>query len=346
MNEDIAVVGVDLAKNIFQICAASNSGKRLFNKKLSRTKLLSFFANLPCCLVGMEACSSAHYWAREIRKLGHDVRLIPPQFVKPYVKSNKNDAADADAICEAVTRPTMRFVDIKSEEQQALLLLHRDRKGLVGERSAIANRLRASLAEFGLIIPVGMHKLKAWLQQEYGTCEEMLPVMMRLHLQRLAGRLKQVDTQINEIEQAIKCYNPDIEMTRRLQEVPGIGPLTASALVATIRDGGSFKSGREFAAWLGLVPRQHSSGGKDRLLGISKRGDTYLRTLFIHGARAVIKHMNPKRPLTSWLKGLMVRRHRNVVIVALANKLSRIAWALMSKGNRYDEQYGFNESLI
>jgi transposase len=341
MNEHIAVVGVDLAKNVFQICGASHSGKRLLNKKISRAKLLSFFANLPCCLVGMEACSSAHYWAREIRKLGHDVKLIPPQFVKPYVKSNKNDAADADAICEAVTRPTMRFVTIKSEEQQALLLLHRDRKGLVGERSAIANRLRASLAEFGLIIPVGMHKLQAWLRHDYGSYENLLPVMMRLHLQRLASRLAQVDRQIREIEQAIKQYNPDIEMTKRLQEVPGIGPLTASALVATIKDGSSFKSGREFAAWLGLVPRQHSSGGKDRLLGISKRGDTYLRTLFIHGARAVLKHMNPKRAMTPWLKELIGRRHRNVVIVALANKLSRIAWALMSKGERYEEQYNF-----
>ncbi|MBE8715932.1 IS110 family RNA-guided transposase [Cellvibrio polysaccharolyticus] len=341
MSEHVAVIGVDLAKNVFQVCAASGSGKRLINKKITRAKLLDFFVNLPPCLVGMEACSSAHHWARQIQKLGHHVKLIPPQFVKPYVKSNKNDAADADAICEAVTRPTMRFVAIKSEEQQALLLLHRDRKGLVGERSAIANRLRASLAEFGLIVPVGIHKLRAWLQQDYGAYEETLPVMMRLHAQRLAGRLRQIDQHIDEIEHEIKRYNPDIELTKRLQEVPGIGPLTASALVATIKDGSSFKSGREFSAWLGLVPRQHSSGGKDRLLGISKRGDTYLRTLFIHGARAVIKHMNPRRSMTPWIAELMRRRHRNVVIVALANKLARIAWALMSKGKSYDEAFGF-----
>lgn len=337
MKEQVAVVGVDLAKNVFQVCAASAKGERLYNRKLTRKKLLSFFANLPSCLVGMEACSSSHYWAREIEKLGHIVRLIPPQYVKPYVKTNKNDATDADAICEAVTRPSMRFVTIKSADQQALLLLHKDRKGLVKERTAIASRLRATMSEFGVIAPVGMQKLRAWLQTHYGAYQDQLPVIIQRHVVRMVERLSRIDCQVKEIELEITENVLDKDLSQRLQEVPGIGPLTASAIVASVKDGKAFKNGRQFSAWLGLVPRQHSSGGKQRLLGISKRGDSYLRTLFIHGARAVVKHMNPKRSLTPWLRQLMGRCHKNIVIVAVANKLARIAWALMSKGERYQE---------
>ncbi len=335
--ESIKVVGVDLAKNIFQIYGVDGKDHCVFSKALRRSKVLTYFANLPPCRIGMEACGSAHYWARELTLLGHDVKLMAPQFVKPYVKTNKNDARDAEAICEAVARPNMRFVSIKSPEQQSVLLIHRERDGVVKERTALINRIRSTLAEFGQSIPFGPQRLHKWFRESYGECEEGLPELMRRHIQRMTCRLCQLEKDIAILDEEINRQSRTNEACKRLEEVPGIGRLTASALVASIGRGQEFKSGRQFAAWLGLVPKQHSSGGKQRLLGISKRGDVYLRRLLIHGARAVLRHMNPKRPVTDWLNKLLARAHRNVVIVALGNKLARIAWALVHKGERYQE---------
>lgn len=339
MDSSIAVVGVDLAKNVFQIHCVNEDGKKVTNKALRRSKMLEFFGKLPPCRVGMEACGSSHYWAREIQKFGHEVKLMPPQYVKPYVKTNKNDANDAEAICEAVTRPNMRFVGIKTIEQQALLLIHREREGIVKERTALINRIRSTIAEFGITIPIGPQRLKAWFRDEYGNFESSLPELMRRHVQRMKIRLTKLEEDLAVLDGEIDHHSGLNEVTKRLEEVPGIGRITASALVASIGDGRAFKSGRQFAAWVGLVPKQHASGGKQRLLGISKRGDAYLRRMLIHGARAVLKHMNPRRGVTPWLERLLTRSHRNVVIVALANKLARTAWALLVKGERYREAF-------
>ncbi len=335
----VAVVGIDLAKQVFQIHFADEFGNKLLNKQVRRSKLLSALNQLPPCLVGMEACGSSHYWAREIRALGHEVKLITPQYVKAYVKTNKNDSADAEAIAEAVTRPGMRFVDIKNADQQSVLLLHREREGLTRERTSLINRIRGTLSEFGVIIPKGPNKLKVWFRDEYSRHEAALPSILQRHTQRLLQRLRSLEGSIAALDEEIDAESQSDEACRRLEEVPGIGRLTASALRASIGNARSFKNGREFAAWLGLVPRQYSSGGKQRLLGISKRGDAYLRRMLIHGARAVLRHMNPKRSVTPWLDSLSRRRHRNVVIVALANKLARIAWALLFHQRRYEEQY-------
>lgn len=339
MKQQVVTLGIDIAKNVFQVCGVTSHGKTVFNKKISRNKLITFLAQQPICLVGMEACSSSHYWAREITKLGHHVKLMPPQYVKPYVKTNKSDYVDAQAICEAVTRPSMRFSGVKTEEQQALLLLHRDRSGLVRDRTALVNRLRASLAEFGIIIPAGINRLRHWLSLDYGKIETQLSMLMRGHVYRMSQRLRHLDAEINVIEGELKHRSSKDSECARLLDVPGIGQLTASAIVATVGDANVFKNGRQFAAWLGLVPRQHSSGGKPQLFGISKRGDAYLRALLIHGARAVIRHSNPKRQVTRWINDLSSRRHKNVVIVALANKLARIAWALLVKQTAYKEMY-------
>jgi transposase len=335
--KNVRVIGLDLAKNIFQVHGADRNGKVVGKKTLRRTKVLSFFASIKPCLVGIEACGSSHYWSRELIKLGHEVKLMPPQYVKPYVKTNKNDAADAEAICEAVTRPNMRFVGLKTPEQQVLLLIHREREGVVKERTALINRLRSTLGEFGLFIPVGPQRLHKWFRECYGEFEPNLPPLMSRHIIRMRSRLLGLEREIANLDDEINQQSRENEACKRLEEVPGIGRLTASALVASIGNAQEFKSGRQLSAWLGLVPKQHSSGGKERLSGISKRGDAYLRRMLIHGARAVLKHMNPKRQATRWLEKLLTRAHRNVVIVALANKLARIAWALLSKGERYRE---------
>jgi transposase len=336
--ETVSVIGVDLAKNVFQIHCADSVGQCIKTRALRRNQLLSFFSNLKPCVIGMEACGGAHYWARELLALGHDVRLMAPQYVKPYVKTNKNDVADAEAICEAVTRPGMRFVDVKSPQQQAVLLLHREREGLTRERTSLINRIRSTLAEFGVVIPRGPHKLKAWFSSDYSNIEAELPILMRRHIARMTARLRQLEGDIAVLDHELDEQSRANEDCLRLMEVPGIGRLTASAVVATIGKGQSFRNGRQFAAWLGLVPRQHSSGGKPRMLGISKRGDAYLRRMLIHGARAVLRHMNPTRKVTGWLHQLSVRAHKNVVIVALANKLARIAWALLYHQRSYNEQ--------
>ncbi|MGH8336991.1 MAG: IS110 family transposase, partial [Gammaproteobacteria bacterium] len=286
---NITTMGIDLAKNLFQVHGVDERGKAALRKQLKRTQLMNFFVNLPPCLIGMEACGSAHFWARKLSELGHTVKLMAPQFVKPYVKTNKNDAADAEAICEAVTRPNMRFVPIKNAEQQALLGLHRARQGFVVARTAQANQIRGLMAEFGLVMPQGIRCLAKKMPEILEDAENGLPGASRELFGRLFEHFRELDRHADEIEAKIQAWHREDAKSRRLQTIPGIGPLTASALVASIGDASAFKNGRQLAAWLGLVPRQNSSGGKEQLLGISKRGDTYLRTLLIHGARSVLR---------------------------------------------------------
>lgn len=287
----------------------------------------------------MEACGGAHHWARKLQQLGHTVKLMAPQFVKPYVKSNKNDAADAEAICEAVSRPTMRFVPVKNVEQQAVLALHRVRQGFVKARTAQANQIRGLLAEFGLVIPQGINHLADRVPQLIEDASNELPGSFRQLIDRLMEHLKVLDQQVDDLDVQIKAWHRASEASRRLEQVPGIGPLTASALAATAGDAKNFDNGRQFAAWLGLVPKQHSSGGKATLLGMSKRGDTYLRTLLIHGARAVIYRAMQKNDPDSWLVKLIARRNVNVAAVALANKTARIVWALLAHQREFRPGY-------
>lgn len=333
-------IGIDLAKNVFQIHGADARGKAVLKKALKRAQMAAFFANLPPCLIGMEACGGAHYWARKLQALGHTVKLMAPQFVKPYVKTNKNDAADAEAICEAVTRPTMRFVPIKNGEQQAVLALHRARQGFVKARTAQANQIRGLLAEYGIALPQGISHIATHLPDILEDGENGLPGVFRQLIDRLGAHLKALDRQVQELEVQIQVWHRANDASRKLAQIPGIGPITASALVASIGDAKSFDNGRQLAAWLGLVPRQNSSGGKQTLLGISKRGDTYLRTLLIHGARAVIRVAERKaNHAGSWLAGVMGRRNKNVAAVALANKNARIVWALLAHDREYAANY-------
>jgi transposase len=331
----ITPVGLDLAKNVIQVHGVDERGKTVLKRQLKRDQVASFFANMPACLVGMEACGSAHHWARKLQSLGHEVKLMAPQFVKPYVKTNKNDVADAEAICEAVARPNMRFVPIKTAEQQSVLSLHRARQAFVKARTAQGNQIRGLLNEYGIVIPQGIGHVTRRLAEIVEDGENELPGRFRRLLQRLADNLKEMDRQVGELEREIKTWHRESEASRKLEKIPGIGALTASALTASIGDASCFTSGRQMAAWLGLVPRQRSTGGKATLLGISKRGDTYLRMLLIHGARAVIRVCERKPDPDRWLKGLMGRRNKNVAAVALANKNARIAWALL----RYDKEY-------
>lgn len=329
---DIATIGLDLAKNVFQLHALNHSGRTVLRRRLRRTEVLSFFARLPVCLVGMEACWGAHYWAREIQKLGHTVRLMAPQYVKAYVKTNKNDAADAEAIAEAVTRPSMRFVPLKTQDQQAMLALHRVRQGLIKARTAQANQIRSFLAECGIVIPAGLGRLRRALPVALSE-DERVDGLMRQLLVDLAARLRSLDDEVSRLDRHIAEFNRRNQDCRRLETIPGVGPVTASALVAAVGNATAFRNGRELAAWLGLVPRQNSSGGKDRLLGISKRGDSYLRTLLIHGARSMLMPATARHPEPDgWLARLLARKHRNVAVVALANKNARRAWALLARG--------------
>ena len=277
----ITTVGLDLAKSVLQVHGVDQRGKAVLKKQLKRDQVLTFFGNLDPCLIGMEACGSAHHWARKLSALGHTVKLMAPQFVKPYVKTMKNDAADAEAICEAVARPTMRFVPGKTVEAQALLAVHRARQGFVKARTAQANQIRGLLLEFGLVIPKGITYIAQRLPSILEDGENGLPDMFRFLLKRLGDHLKEVDRQVEELERQIQAWHRSNEASRKLGKIPGIGPITASALVASVGNARSFKNGRQLAAFLGLVPRQHSSGGRETLLGISKRGDVYLRTLLI-----------------------------------------------------------------
>jgi transposase len=337
---NITTIGIDLAKSLFQIHGVNERGEAVVRRQLKRAQLLSFFINLPPCLIGIEACGSAHFWARKLAEFGHTVKLMAPQFVKPYVKTNKNDSADAEAICEAVTRPNMRFVPIKNVEQQALLAVHRARQGYVKERTAQVNQLRGLLAEFGLILPERIGPFEQRLPAILEDAENGLPTLSRELFARLFNHFRELHRHVKELEVQIQTWHRDDAASRRLQAIPGIGPITASALVASIGDANAFKNGRQLAAWLGLVPRQHSSGGKEQLLGISKRGDKYLRTLLIHGARSVFRHMKPTADKPeSWLERLAARRNPNVAIVALANKNARMVWALLAHGRDYQAGY-------
>jgi transposase len=337
----LTTIGIDLAKTVMQVHGIDERGKTALKKQFRRDQLLPFFANLTPCLIGMEACGSAHYWARKLEALGHTVKLMAPQFVKPYVKTNKNDAADAEAICEAVSRPNMRFVPTKNGEQQAVLSLHRARQGFVKARTAQANQIRGLLAEYGTVIPQGIGHIAKRLPEILEDGENDLPGVFRQLLQRLGDHLKELDRQVGELEVQIRLWHRECAASRTLAQIPGIGPITASALVATIGDAKSFENGRQLAAWLGLVPRQHSSGGKPTLLGISKRGDTYLRTLLIHGARAVIRVAERNAAAgDSWIKRLMGRRNPNIAAVALANKNARTVWALLAHDRNYEAGYG------
>jgi transposase len=336
----ITTVGIDLAKNVLQVHGVNGRGKKVFNKQLRRKQVLPFFAQIPSCLIGLEACASAHYWARQLQVLGHTVKLMAPQFVKPYVKTNKNDAADAEAICEAVSRPNMRFVPIKNGDQQAILFIHRARQGFVKARTAQGNQIRGLLMEYGITLPQGLSHIVKRLPAILEDGENELPGVFRQLLQRLVDHLKVLDRQVQELETQIQAWHQHNEASMKLAGIPGIGPITASALVASIGDASSFKNGRQLAAWLGLVPRQHSSGGKQILQGISKRGDAYLRTLLIHGARSVIRVTAGKTNQTScWLIHLLERRHKNVAAVALANKNARIVWALLTHQREYQSDF-------
>jgi len=336
----ITTVGIDLAKSILQVHGVDERGKAVLRKQLKRKDVLSFFANLTPCLVGMEACASAHYWARELAKLGHTVHLMAPQFVKPYVKTNKNDRNDAEAICEAVSRPNMRFVPVKTAEQQAVLALHRARQAFVKARGAQANQIRGLLAEFGIVIPKGIGHIGERLPQIVEDGANGLPGMMRQLAARLGEELKALDQQVGEIERQIKLWHRDNEQSRKLADIAGIGPLSASAYVATLGNVHSYKNARQVPAWLGMVPRHQGTGGHVKLGPMSKRGDVYLRTLLIHGARSVIRQVERKpESADGWLKSLIARRNKNVAAVALAAKNARIAWALLAHGRSYESDY-------
>jgi transposase len=336
----ITTIGIDLAKAVFQVHGVDERGKTVLRKQLKRKDMLSFFSNRQICLIGMEACGSAHYWARELAKFGHTVRLMAPQFVKPYVKTNKSDRNDAEAICEAVGRKNMRFVPVKTAEQQTVLALHRGRQGFVKARTAQSNQIRGLLAEFGLVIPKGVGHIAKSLPEILEDGENGLPGMMRELLARLSENLKEMDKQAGELEQKIKLWHRENEQSRKLEAIAGIGPMTASAFVATVGDAKSFKNARQVPAWLGMVPRHDGTGGNVKLGSISKRGDVYLRTLLIHGARTVIRHVERKpEPADGWLKKLIARRHKNIAAVALAARNARIAWALLAHERSYESDY-------
>ena len=333
---NITTIGLDIAKRVFQAHGIDACGKAVLRRKLQRAEVLEFFKGLAPCLVGIEACGTSHHWAREIRALGHDVRLMPASYVKPYVKRGKTDAADAEAICEAVTRPTMRFVPVKSAEQQAVLMLHRTRELLVRQRTMLVNALRGHMAELGVIAPQGISRVADLVAVLMGETTASLPALARHALRELAAELEAVGIRVKEIEAAILAWHKDNEVSRRLATIPGVGPLTASAIVATVTDPTLFHSARQFAAWIGLVPKQNSSGGKQRQGGISKQGDRTLRRLLVLGATAVIRHARTKStPEVAWLKGVLERRPARLASVAQANKTACIVWALLIRGGNY-----------
>lgn len=332
----ITRIGLDLAKSVFQVHGVDRVGRTVVRRRLRRSEVLKFFAAQEPCLVGMEACAGAHHWGRELMKLGHQGRLMSPQFVKPYVKSNKNDANDAEAICEAVSRPGMRFVAVKSGAQQELQAIHRVRSGLVGERTALGNRIRGLLAEFGVVLPKQLSQLRRGIPQVLEDGSNGLSGSMRGLLEGLRQDLVRLDARVLELDRMIEQAARQDPACQRLSAMEGIGPVTATALLATVGSGAGFANGRGFSASLGLVPRQHGSGGKAGLGAISKRGDPYLRTLLIHGARSVLQHLAGKTDRRSrWLQGLIARRNKNVAAVALANKNARIAWALLARDEAY-----------
>ena len=330
----ITTVGLDLAKNVIQVHGVNQHGKAVLKKSLKRDQVLPFFINLTPCLIGIEACSSAHYWARKLQTLGHTVRLMAPQFVKPYVKTNKNDATDAEAICEAVTRPNMHFVPIKTPEQQAALMMHRSRELLVGQRTALVNALRGHLAELGIVAAKGVRRVADLLAELVGADGARIPPLARASLNCLAAQIEAVETQIDKLEALILEWHKGNEASRRLAKIPGVGPITASAVVATIGDASSFTSARHLSAAWGLTPKQNSSGGKARQGGISKAGNAYLRRLLFIGAIAVIRSKKAQEA-GSWLGRLLERRPAKVAAIAVANKTARVIWAMLRSGEAY-----------
>jgi len=332
----VAAIGIDLAKKVFQVHGIDSSGKVVIGRAVKRRELLPFAAKLPPCVIGMEACATAHHWARELVRFGHEVKLIPPAYVKAYVRRQKNDAADADAICEAVTRPSMRFVPIKSAEQQGVLMLHRARELLVGQRTALINALRGHLAEFGVVAPQGVRHVVELVAVVADAGDARLPEIARGALAALVRQMQRLVLEIEGLDRRILAWHRADATSRRLATVPGIGPVTASAIVASVTDPSMFSSGREFAAFFGLVPRQSSSGGKERLGRISKMGDRYIRKLLVVGATAVLRYAKKGgSPSQAWAQALLQRKPFKVAAVALANKTARIAWAVLVRGGTY-----------
>jgi transposase len=336
--EKITTVGVDIAKSVFQVHGVDAQGTVTICRQLKRRQVLPFFKKLPACLIGIEACATSHHWSRELQALGHTVRLMPARYVKAYVKRQKNDAADAEAICEAVGRKTMRFVETKTKEQQGVLMLHRTRHMFVRQRTALINAIRAHLAEFGIVAPVGRKGVDDLLYVIADPDDGRVPEIARACLAALGAQLRRIKEQVVDFDRRILAWHRASEMSRRLDAIPGVGPQLATALVASVADPKAFRSARDFAAWIGLVPKQNSSGGKERLGGVTKQGDRYLRCLLTAGALAVIRyakiHGATHRP---WLTALLARRPTKVAAIALANKIARMAWAMMARGERYRE---------
>ena len=336
--QTVTTIGLDIAKSVFQVHGVDANGQVVIRRQLKRRYILAFFQKVPPCLVGIEACASSHHWSRELQALGHTVRLMPPAYVKPYVKRHKNDATDAEAICEAVGRPNMRFVATKTPGQQSCLTLHRTRHLFIRQQTSVINAIRAHMAEFGIVAPVGRHGVEQLLQVVADKSDKRLPEVARICVAALGAQLQTLKAKILEFDRLIMAWHRSSETSRRLDDIPGVGPALATALVASIADPNAFRSGRDFSAWIGVVPKQNSSGGKDRLGSISKRGDRYLRGLFVAGALAVIRYAKiygtKHRP---WLTALLARRPTKVAAIALANKIARMAWAMMAKGQRYKE---------
>jgi transposase len=336
--EKITTVGVDIAKSVFQVHGVDAQGTVAICRQLKRRQVLPFFKKLPACLIGIEACATSHHWSRELQALGHTVRLMPARYVKAYVKRGKNDAADAEAICEAVGRKTMRFVETKTKEQQAGLMLHRTRHLFIRQQTALINAIRAHLAEFGIVAPVGRKGVEALLKVVADPKDRRVPEVARECLNALGHQLQMVKAHILDFDRRILAWHRSNETSRRLDAIPGVGPALATALVASVSDPKAFRSARDFAAWIGLVPKQNSSGGKERLGGVTKQGDRYLRSLLTAGALAVIRyakiHGTTHRP---WLTALLARRPTKVAAIALANKIARMAWAMMVRNERYKE---------
>jgi transposase len=336
--ENITTLGIDLAKNVFQLHGIDKNGKVVLRKKLSRGQLTLFVANLSPCVIGMESCGGSQYWGRVFEKFGHEVKLIPAQYVKPFVKSNKNDARDAEAICEAVLRPNMHFVPGKSVQQHDMQNLHRVRQGFIAERTALGNRIRGMLLEYGIIVAKNLAHLRQGLPRILEDAENELSEISRGMFLELYEELRRLDERVLSYDKQIRALFLQNERAQRISKIPGVGPMTATAVVAAVGENARvFKNGRQMAAWLGLVPRQHSSGGKNVLLGISKRGDSYLRTLLVHGARSVLFRVDKKLDKKSeWLKGVKQRRGNNKAAVALANKNARVICAMLKSGESYD----------
>lgn len=329
---EISTVGLDLAKNVFQLHAVDAAGEVVIRRQVRRAQMLLFFSRLPPCLIGIEACAGAHYWARELTKLGHEVRLIPPSYVKPFVKRGKTDAADAEAICTAVPQPTMRFVPVKTEVQQAVLMGHRTRDFLVRQLTQLANAIRAHLGEFGLVVPKGVHNMGRLVAEAEAA---NLPPEARMPLDLLVGQFADTKTRIDTITADLRRAADEDETARRLQTMPGIGPITASVFAATLTDVSAFRSARDLSAWLGLTPKPHSSGGKEQLGAISKMGNRYVRRLLYLGAMGVISTRKRADPGEDWLGRMLAKKPIKVVAIALANRMARAVWAMLRTGEAW-----------